>query len=861
MTIAHRQSAVPGLGGGRFPLIVKLALRELRGGFQGFYIFVACVALGVAAIGAVGTAAQALKSSLAREGQLILGGDIAVRLIHRRANAQERSFLDSQGTVSEVMTMRAMVRTSDGKKNSLVDLKAVDDRYPLFGTLRLRSGDTLSERLSRGPGVLVEPMVLERLDLSVGDPLKLGEIELPILGVIEKEPDRLTGPASLGPRVLATIDTLQPTGLLAPGSLARWRYRIRFPDQFANDTNKLAEFREEIKTKYSDSGFSVRDRTNPSPNVNRAINRLSQFLTLVGLTALLVGGVGVANAVSNFVERKKKTMATFKCLGASTRDVYGVYLVQISILAGVGILIGLFIAAVVPPVLAALFKDVLPFDSAIQIQPSALALAGFYGLLVALLFVVWPLGRAREVKPQVLMRDDVSEQSKRPHLFDIGITVLLALILAVVAISTSDSRQIAFYFCVGLPALFVCFLVYSSLLKKLFAKIPKPRQPELKLALANLSGPGSLTRSVVLSLGAGLSLLITVSLVDRSMTSELETSLPENAPDYFILNISKSEWSRFSALFQEQLPGVQVESAPMLRGRITQLNGRPADEIKATPDVSWVLRGDRGLSYEAEPPKGSRITQGEWWPPDHKGDYLVSFADEIGRGLGLKIGDTVTVNVLGRNIQARIANFRTVEWESLSINFVMVFSPNTLQAAPARRLATLKLPPDADFSREADAIQEMSQQFPNVTSIRVQDAINAVISVFEKIMIAIRSAGSLTLIAGVLVLAGALVTAQQKRIYEALILKSLGAVRRRIVAAHFAEYLILALATSLLAIVFGVIAAWVILTRIMELNFVFSFAAVIQAVLLAIVLVLFFGAAGTWRVLGATTSSKLRNRG
>ena len=270
MTIAHRQSAVPGLGGGRFPLILKLALRELRGGFQGFYIFVACVALGVAAIGAVGTAAQALKSSLAREGQLILGGDIAVRLIHRRANAQERSFLDSQGTVSEVMTMRAMVRTSDGKKNSLVDLKAVDDRYPLFGTLRLRSGDTLSERLSRGPGVLVEPMVLERLDLSVGDPLKLGEIELPILGVIEKEPDRLTGPASLGPRVLATIDTLQPTGLLAPGSLARWRYRIRFPDQFANDTNKLAEFREEIKTKYSDSGFSVRDRTNPSPNVNRA---------------------------------------------------------------------------------------------------------------------------------------------------------------------------------------------------------------------------------------------------------------------------------------------------------------------------------------------------------------------------------------------------------------------------------------------------------------------------------------------------------------------------------------------------------------------------------------------------------------
>lgn len=841
-------------------LAFRLAIRELRGGIRGFYIFVACLALGVAAIGGIGSLAGALKSGIAKEGQHILGGDISARLIHRTATEDERSSLGKFGKLSEVATMRAMASEPNGSANSLVELKAVDSAYPLYGRLAINDGKNLQSTIREQSGALVEPLLMERLNVNVGDRIKIGDSELTITGLIIKEPDRFSGRSSFGPRVLISLDTMKATGLAQPGSLIRWRYRLKLPDQKNYDSKQLAAIREEIKIKNADSGFSLRDRNNPSPGVNRAIDRLAQFLTLVGLTALLVGGVGIANAVSSFIERKRNTIAVFKCLGAPNSLVYEVYLIQVLVLAGSGILVGLLLATAVPLLLTYIFRDLLPFELIIELQPLALLLAAIYGILVALLFIIWPLGRARNVKPLVLMRDEISELSRRPRLIDIVLTAMLALLLAGIAVLTSDSLMIALYFCAGLPALFVLFLAYSSILKRLFKKIPKPRIPELKLALANLSGPGTLTRSVVLSLGAGLSLLITVSLVDRSLMSEMETNLPENAPDYFVLNIGKSEWQPFVNNIESSLTGTRIVHAPMLRGRIISLNNQPAENIKAPPNVRWVLRGDRGLTYADSLPAGSVITEGEWWPEDHSGEFLVSFEDEIGRGLGLKIGDKITVNVLGRNISARIANFRTVKWESLSINFVMVFSSNTLKAAPARLLATLKLPETAGLADEGRAIQKLTQEFPNLTTIRIQDAIDAVLGVFAKVMVAIRAAGSLTLVAGVLVLAGALATAQRKRIYEAVILKTLGVIRRRVILIHLFEYLILALTTSILAIILGSLSAWLIVTQLMELKFQFSFQAVAEATLLAIVLVMFFGVMGSWRILGLPTTSNLRNR-
>ncbi len=841
------------------PLALRIAVRELRGGLKGFYVFVACVALGVAAIAGVGSLAKALTNGIAQQGQELLGGDVALSLIHRQAGQAERSFLSSQGALSEIATLRAMARTTAAAGQALVEIKAVDEAYPLYGSVRLKNGRSLDDAIRKGQGAVVDPLLFDRLKLKIGDTIKIGSADIKISDLLVQEPDRLSGRPAFGPRVMLSIETLKRTGLVQPGSLIRWRYRLKLSENTIDDPKTFDEFRKTLKTRFSQSGFNVQDRSDPAPNVRRAIERLTQFLTLVGLTALLVGGVGVANAVATFIDQRRQTIATFKCLGAPSSLIISVYLVQVLMLAGLGVAFGLIIGTVAPLIVAKFYGAVLPVSLAIDLHPAALISAAAYGFVVALLFIVWPLGRARHVRPRVLMRDQIAESPHaRPYFAELAIIVCLALLLAAVAIFTSQAKYIAIYFCIGLLALFAIFLAFGVLLQHVVRQLPRPRRPEFALAFANIAGPGTLVRSVVLSLGAGLSLLVAVALVDHSLVSELKTNLPGNAPSYFFLDIGKEQETEFSDLVIKSLPQGTLTKAPMLRGRIVRLAGKPAEKIKAPPNAQWVLNGDRGLTYSETLPEGSELVAGEWWSKAYAGEPLVSFEAEIAKALKLKLGDTVTINVLGRDITARMANFRTVKWESLAINFVMVFSPNTLAGAPVNLLATLHLPRAEEGKREGVFMQKIAETFPNITAVRVRDAIDAVRDIFGKLMLAVRAAGSLALLAGVLVLAGALATAQRRRIYEAVILKTLGATRVKIIAAHFVEYLILALVTSVLAIGLGALASALIVTQLMDLSFSFSLLAVLQAVVLAVSLVVIFGGAGSWRVLSAKTVPHLR---
>jgi putative ABC transport system permease protein len=403
------------------------------------------------------------------------------------------------------------------------------------------------------------------------------------------------------------------------------------------------------------------------------------------------------------------------------------------------------------------------------------------------------------------------------------------------------------------------FIGLGALVTAFARRAPRLKPPELQLAVGNIGAPGGLTRSVVLSLGAGLSLLVAVALVDASLIEELSARLPNESPNYFVLDIPKSDRAAFGDLVRREAPEALIEDAPMLRGRIVRLNGTPAEEIKASAEADWVLRGDRGLTFSAELPKGSQVVAGAWWPADYAGEPLVSFEDDLAKRLGLKVGDTVTVNVLGRNVTARIANLREVKWESMTINFVMVFSPNTLQAAPYNLLATITLPKDASLAVEAQIARALAATYPSMTTIRVKDAVTAFETVFAKVMIAVRVAGSVTLLAGALVLAGALATAQRRRIKQAVILKTLGATKGRILASHFAEYIVLALLAAVFATLLGAIAAWIAVTQVLEVEFAFSLNAVLEALALALGLVGLFGGLGTWQVLRAPAVPYLRS--
>lgn len=854
---------VPGSGSAahapRLPLAIRLALRELRSGLSGFTIFVACIALGVAAIAGVASLAHALTLSLERQGQAILGGDLSLSLVHRQATADERAFLEQQGAVSEIATLRAMARKASDRRAAMVRLKAADGAYPLYGTLKLTDGNgpvAASQVLAKPGTAAVEKLLMERIGAKVGDLLRVGEAEIRIVAEIEEEPDRLSGRPAFGPRMIVSQETLRATQLLQPGSLVNWHYRLRLPP--GADAGTLETLKSGITTRYPESGFQIRDRGNPAPRLNRMAQRFGQFLTLAGITTLMIGGVGVANAVAAYLARKRAAIATFKCLGASGGLVFRVYLAEVLMLALAGTAIGLAFGSLLPVAVAKLAEGALPLTLAVEPQPAALGLAALYGVLTALMFVLWPLGRARDLPPALLFRQAVSDEGRRPGRVYMAGSALCALGIVAVAVLTAQDRLIAFLACAGIAASLVLFLGLGEAMRRLAARMPSPRSAALSLARASLAGPAGLTRPVALSLGAGLTVLVAVSLVDRSLIAEFDTRLPLDAPDYFVLDVPRDRMAGFRQIVHAREPDARIDEAPMLRGRIVKIKETPASQIKPPPNIAWVLDGDRGLTYSDFLPEGSRLVAGEWWTKDHEGTPLVSFEKEIADGLGLAIGDEVTVNVLGRNLTARVANLRSVDWESLSINFVMVFSPNALESAPHNFLATLTLPHDAGAAREARVIQEVAESFPSSSAMRVRDALDTIRDISEKVMVAVRAAGALTLVMGALVLAGAMSAAHRRRVRDAVIFKTLGASRGKLLAAHLAEYGALAALTGAVAAALGTAAAWIVVTQAMEAGFVFSGAAVAQSIGLAAVMVLAFGAFGTWRILGTGVAAELR---
>lgn len=838
--------------------LLGLALRELRGGLAGFYVFVGCIALGVAVIAGVGALADAVQSSFVRQGATLLGGDLTFTRPNRRAEPNERATIARFGTVSESGSLRAMARRLDGSEQILVEAKGVDGNYPLIGALDLQDGVAQADALA-GRGAAVDPILVEQLGLKRGDRFQLGTIEVELRALIRNEPDKITERLAFGPRVMVSIDTLLASGLADVGSLTKWRYAVRLPDAERTSEGNLTAAARDVRAALPEAGFTILDRRDPSPRVTQTLERVRQFLTLIGLTALLVGGVGVANAVATYIDRRRKVIATFRSLGATGRTVFALHLIQVIAITAIGIVIGLSVGLMVPTAVDWLAGEALPFRAEATFSPLAVGMAMAYGLLVALLFTIWPLGRVEQIRPSVLFRDEVSEERSWPAWPFITATVAVGLVLLALAILNSDSKRIALYFCAGAAGILILFALLGGAVTHLARMMPRPRRPSLALALGSLGAPGGLTRAVVLSLGSGLSLLVAVALVEASIVSELSGRVPNNSPNFFVLDLPRGDVAGFRALVEKEAPGALVNQAPMLRGRIVTLANRPVEEVRAPPEAAWVLNGDRGLSYSDDVPEGSTVVAGQWWPKNYAGEPLVSFEEEIAKGLGIGIGDTVTVNVLGRNITARIANLRDVHWESLAINFVMVFSPNTLQAAPHNILATISLDPATPLAREADLARAIGKAFPATTAIRVKDAINNFNNLFRRVITAVRAAGGVTLLAGALVLAGALAAAQRRRLQTAVILKALGATRLRILATHATEYVLLALIAATLALLLGGLAAWLITTRIMSLHFVLSGTAVLQVLGASLALIALIGGLGTWRVLRAPPVPYLRS--
>lgn len=832
-------------------LAFRFARRELRGGLKGFRIFLACLVLGVGAIAGVGSFAASVTRALQEDARVLLGGDVELSFTHRSATPAQMAAMTQAATVSTIAQMRAMARTEAAR--TLVELKAVDAAYPLLGSIGLRDDAVLQDALARRDGrwgAALERATMARLNLALGDSFTVGDAAFVVRAVIEREPDRTANVFTLGPRVMIALAALPETGLIQPGSLVRYEYRllVRPPgtaDQVVAD----------LKRRFPDAGWRIRGLSDATPGVQRWIDRIAMFLTLVGLSALLVGGVGVANAVRAYLDSKTQTIAVFKCLGAPARLVMLVYLLQVLALALLAIAIGLAIGVAIPAIVGPLVADKLPVAARIGVYPAPLAVAAAFGLLTTLAFTLWPVARTREVPAAALFRDLVAPLRRWPRPLAIVGTGGAVAALAVLAIVTAIDRKLAAGFVAGALATFALFFGASFAVAWLARRAHHVRRPELRLALANMHRPGSPMPSVMLSLGLGLTVMVLIAQAQGNFVRTLREQIPAVAPSFFFIDIQPDQIGPFKALLAG-LPGVDaVDDVPALRGRIVRLTGVPVDQVPIAPEAQWAIGSDRGLTYSPVPPPGARIVAGEWWPADYRGPPLVSFDAQIARGMGLGVGDAITINVLGRDVEARIANLRAIDWTSLGINFTLVFAPGTLEAAPHTFIATARATPEAE-----DAVERaISERFPNVSTIRVKAALATVESTLGSIASAARGTAVIALLAGALVLAGALAASHRRRLYDAVVLKVLGATRREVMAAFVIEFGLLGLAASAAAVAAGSLCAYVLLNLYMRVDYEVMVAPALGTVAAAIITVLVLGFAGTWRALGQKAAPLLRH--
>ncbi|UOM36948.1 ABC transporter permease [Acuticoccus sp. I52.16.1] len=829
----------------------------MRGGLRGFYVFLACIALGTATIAAVNSLSHGLVQGITAEGQSLLGGDVSFSLMHRQARPEEAAFFAENGRLSTVATLRAMARPASGRQ-MLVELKAVDGAYPLYGDLRLDDGRTAAEAFAAAPPgrvpILVDATLLTTADVAVGEDVEIGRATARIVGVIEREPDRLSGGLAFGPRVIMPLAGLETTGLVTTGSLVRWHYRIRGEDAPFSDKT-LDRLVESARADFPLAGWRVETRLDAAPRLRESIERFAQFLTIVGLTSLAVGGVGVANSVRAYLGRKRMQIATFRALGATRRFVTTLYLLQIAILAAIGIAIGVLLGAAAPPIAAIFLAGILPVSALNTVFPGALALAALFGALTALTFALLPLARADRIRPIVLLRGDADHAVGTPAGFAVA-ALGSGVLLAALVILTAYDRWLALYYVVGAIAVFGMFRGVSVVIMAIAARVPRSRRTTVRMAIANMHRRGALTPTVTLSLGLSLTLLVALSQIDGNLRQTLTSTLPDQAPSFFFVDIQSGQRDAFLAELDAIAPEATVRAQPMLRGRIVSIDGVSSEDWPET-EAAWVLKGDRGITYAAQLPEGSELVDGRWWDADTTRKE-VSFAANLAEELGVGVGDTLRVNVLGREMDAEITNLRTVDWDSLTINFVMIFSPNVFAGAPHAHLATLALPGGGDETTELDILRRITDAFPTVTSIRVKDALAAVNGIVADLVLAVRVAASITLFSSILVLAGTLAASHRSRIYDAVILKTLGARRRTLLLAYGLEYVLLGAAAAVFSVVAGSLAGWFIVADLMEIDFVFMPGAALAAVLLAIVVTVGLGLLGTWRALGERPATVLR---
>ena len=839
---------------------VRMAWRETRGGARHFAVLFGCVALGVAALVSVGTFGANLDRTLTREARALTGGDVELRSA-QPLDPIARAAIDELGRAGAVTTtvreMVAMARTPGRDASLLVELKAVERAYPLYGRVDTvppaRLETLLADRGDAG-GAVVEAALLQRLGIAPGDALEIGSARFIVTGVLVREPDRAVSLVTLGPHVLVAEQALERTGLIQFGSRVRYRTLTRLPADMT--ARGVAD---ELAHTIGDPSVRISAFDESQPGLRRFFSQLATYLGLVGLASLLVGGVGIASTVTTFLGRQLATIAILKCLGASSRVLLATYLIQTLALAFVGSVIGAALGVAAQPLLVRALAPFAPFVLEARWDVGTLARGVALGMLAALLCALWPLLTVRAVPPSLILRQDVDElgvRARRPW----AAALVIVAGLAVLAVWQAGSFRLGGIFVGAALAALAILLGLSRGLVRLARRLPRARGLAWRQGLAGLDRPGGHTVRVVVAVGLGVMLLVAIALLEANLGRQLAYEQKREAPSFFFIDVQPDQREPFSRLVGD-VSGVAPTLTPVVRARLAAIDGTPVTRElierrkRESPEKNWYLTREYMLTWSAAPPPANAITHGRWWTADEASARpRVSVDDEAAKYFGIGVGATLTFDVQGVPIEAQVMNLRKIDWQSLSANFFMVLSPGALDGAPAVYLATARVPADVE-TRLQDRVVAT---FPNVTAIPLRSVLERVSEVLAQISFAVRFMAAFSIAAGLVVMAGALAATRYQRLYESVILKTLGATRWAIARAFAVEYACLGAVAGLGGTALAAVLAWVVLRFVLDTPWALEPETLILGVALSTLVSLVIGLLATVRLLGRKPLSVLR---
>lgn len=835
---------------------LRIARRELAGGLGGFWIYLACLALGAWAIAAAGSITASFTSGLEQQSRTLLGGDAGISVSQREASDAELAWMRARATaMSQASAVDLMGRHGSAVRQ--IDVRGIDSAFPLVGAFTFNPGaPALPEILEKRDGVwgaAVSESLLTELDAALGDRVRLGDFDIELRAQLLREPDRIGEPGAFEPRAIVSLDALREAGQLAPGRLFRTTYRLLLQPEYA------ATFEQDLDAAWKNAGLRYRAPEDAIDGLRLLLDMLNSFMSVIGIAALVAGGVGVAQATSAFLESRIDSIAVLKALGADAGTIRAAYAAQLGVLAGLGALVGVALGAASPWLLKTITGDVIPLPTDLSLYPWPLLKAFVLAMLTGLMFVALPLGRARATPPAALFRRESGDALGKSPWLERWVAVGAGVALVVVAITGSVEPLVVLGLLAGAGAAYLLLVGAALLVKRLARRAAQRSRGYARLAFANLGGPGSLAPVVAPALGLGLALMVLVSVVQTNLLGQLRDTAPANAPSIIFRQIPHDDVAAFDALMRAE--GVDVSDpqsyrrAPFILGRVIALKGEPLNEANVATEERWVVRGETGMTFLGEQPPEVIIRSGEWWPPDYAGPQLVSVEEGAARGLGLRVGDSIGFRIYGREVEAEVASIRKVDWSGFGANLAFILSPGTLEAANPFHNAIVIVPPE----KEAALIRAVADRWPEALAFQLRQTLETAADLLGHVSLAVTALSAVVLTAGVLVLFGAFAAAARRRRREAALLKVFGGSRAAILGLYAFEFALAAFAAALLGAVMGIVAAHPIVILVFEATWRFDVLPVLTVAATAVFAAATGGAAVGWATLSHHPARVLRS--